>query len=176
MPLDTIRVDGGSTSPGCSRAPAVPCTQCGGQTPPYAAKRVVRAGCQSREATPHPPRAANRSAAGCRSGSTASPSGTASAPPGQKSFCTSTTTSASLRGSIVYIEGPPWIMLPAHAPRRGTHERPEVRTRGCSAGRGGGVSAAITVGELLDDRRGERIGELLHVSGGGTLVGVGRGV
>src|ERR1051325_593788 len=70
--------------------------QCGGHSPPYALKWIVFFGCQSRVAEIGRPALANLSILAFRPGTTASPPATASAPPGQKSFCTSTITSASL--------------------------------------------------------------------------------
>src|SRR4051795_6667986 len=77
----------------CSSAPGVPATQCGGHGPPRAAKEPWSAGCQSRVATTrskHPESISSRTRSPI-----ASPSGTASAPPGVKSFWKSTTISAS---------------------------------------------------------------------------------
>src|SRR4051794_8682273 len=78
---------------GCSSAPGVPATQCSGQIPPRAENDPWSGGCQSRVATtrsyaPEPASSLSRAA-------TRSPSGTASAPPGVKSFWKSTMTSAS---------------------------------------------------------------------------------
>src|ERR1043165_1936601 len=70
--------------------------QCGGHSPPYALKWIVFFGCQSRVAKIGRPALANLSIEAFSRGTTASPPVTASAPPGQKSFCTSTITSASL--------------------------------------------------------------------------------
>src|SRR5206468_3249240 len=80
-------------SAACSSAPGVPATQCGGQGPPCAAKEPWSGGCQSRVATTRPKRPESTSS---RTRSPiASPSGTASAPPGVKSFWKSTMISAS---------------------------------------------------------------------------------
>src|SRR3546814_344843 len=94
---------------GWKAAPALPWTQCTGHRTcvPYGicvvsngalpgcaiAKEVWSAGCQSCVTI----RCANLPASRFITGTTASPSGTASAPPGQKSFCTSTTISISAR-------------------------------------------------------------------------------
>ena len=67
-------------------------TQCGGHGPPCATNDEWSAGCQSRVAIVSANRA---SAANALIGAiTSSPAGTASAPPGRKSFCTSTISSA----------------------------------------------------------------------------------
>src|SRR5207248_7665886 len=70
-------------------------TQCGGQTPPYSWKWVVFAGCQSREVKIGMPARSAASAHADRTGMTASPSATARDPPGQKSFCGSTSSRPS---------------------------------------------------------------------------------
>ena len=79
-------------APGAARRPACPATQCSGHGPPCAANEPWSGGCQSRVATtrsysPEPASSSIRPAI-------ASPSGTASAPPGVKSFWKSTMTSA----------------------------------------------------------------------------------
>src|SRR5215211_2943497 len=89
---------GVASSAWCSSAPGVPATQCTGHGPPCSANEPWSGGCQSRVATtrsysPEPARSFSRAAI-------ASPSGTASAPPGQKSFWKSTMTSARVNAVI----------------------------------------------------------------------------
>src|ERR1700738_4458277 len=62
--------------------------------PPYTAKCFVLAGCQSRVLKTGSPRSRKTLINLLSAGTTASPFATARDPPGQKSFCTSTTISA----------------------------------------------------------------------------------
>src|SRR3954447_6086911 len=136
-------VPAGSCRSGWYSAPGVPWTQCGGQAPPYATKWVVRAGCQSRSATTRRPAAANSSAARFRTGTTASPFATGSAPPGQKSFWTSTISKA-LSGSGCSVIVPHRNMKPTI---------PHVRGRGLSSLVRGAVGVrrrdGLAVGDAL---------------------------
>ena len=74
-------------------------TQCGGHTPPLL-KWVVVGGCQSRETKTGAPARSAAAAQAVNTGMTASPSATGSEPPGQKSFCGSTSNSA-----VAYLKG-----------------------------------------------------------------------
>src|SRR5918998_5021790 len=80
------------SSAGWSSAPGVPATQCGGHGPPCAANEPWSGGCQSRVATTRS-YSPERASPSMRS-AIASPSRTASAPPGVKSFWKSTMISA----------------------------------------------------------------------------------
>src|SRR4029450_11638832 len=95
----------GASNPGCNSAPVVCCTQCGGHGPPRDSKEQCSAGCQSMVATDSHRCSKSR----LITGTTSSPYGTARAPPGQKSFCTSTMINASVSGSteIVLMASPP---------------------------------------------------------------------
>src|SRR3954447_21948278 len=79
----------------CSSAPGVPATQCGGHGPGGSdvSNEPWSAGCQSRVATTRSKRPESSSSR--TRGAIASPSATASAPPGQKSFWKSMISSAS---------------------------------------------------------------------------------
>src|SRR4051794_13976627 len=108
---------GVGSSAWCSSAPGVPATQCTGHGPPWSANEPWSGGCQSRVATtrsysPDPARSLMRPAI-------ASPSGTASAPPGQKSFWKSTMTSACFTRASIAQHGAdpaerPQVVVMAH--------------------------------------------------------------
>src|SRR5690606_34056556 len=72
-----------------------PLTQWGGHGPPCASNETWSGGCQSRVAKTGTPAASAAAIQRLRTGTMASPSGTASAPPGQKSRWTSTRRRAS---------------------------------------------------------------------------------
>src|SRR3954470_18680049 len=126
----------------CSSAPGVPATQCGGQMPPCAENEPWSAGCQSRVATTRSKRPESMSSR--TRGAIASPSGTASAPPGEKSFWKSTMISA--RATAAYVNPPPpprALLHPAMAVlpqtlRRAvpTRVRDDVRLRAMAVGAG----------------------------------------
>src|SRR3954454_10705195 len=115
----------------CSSAPGVPATQCGGQAPPCAAKEPWSAGCQSRVATTRSKRPESISSR--TRPAIASPSGTASAPPGVKSFWKSTMISASPTA-----RSPGAVPLPPQALRRAVPDRvrDDVRLRALAVGAG----------------------------------------
>src|SRR3954470_6423982 len=115
----------------CSSAPGVPATQCGGHMPPCAENESWSAGCQSRVATTRSKRPESISSR--TRGAIASPFGTASAPPGEKSFWKSTMTSASAtRPTLIAM-----AVLP-QALRRAvpTRVRDDVRLRAVAVGAG----------------------------------------
>src|SRR5207245_2680347 len=85
------------TRSGWNRAPFVPWMQWGGHAPPNSLKCFVSRGCQSRVKRIGRSRRSKRATVLLTRGMIASPSGTPSEPPGQKSFWPSTTKSASLR-------------------------------------------------------------------------------
>src|SRR5262249_10022333 len=70
--------------------------QCAGHSPPNASKCLVLSGCQSRVAKIGSAVPRNLAIYSFKTETTASPPLTASAPPGQKSFCTSMINKASL--------------------------------------------------------------------------------
>src|SRR5438105_6105079 len=90
MPFDTTSALAGISRSGWNSAPCVPITQCGGHTPPYSSKCVVFGGCQSRVTTMGMLARSAAAAHTLSTGMTWSPLATASDPPGQKSFCGST--------------------------------------------------------------------------------------
>src|SRR5437660_1400485 len=96
MPFDRTIAPFGISRSGWNRAPFVPWTQCTGHAPPNSLKCFVSRGCQSRVKITGNPRRPNRPIVRFTRGIMASPSGTPSAPPGQKSFWMSTTSSAAL--------------------------------------------------------------------------------
>src|SRR5256885_15257891 len=96
MPFDRTIAPFGISKSGWNRAPFVPWTQCTGHAPPNSLKCFVSRGCQSRVKITGNPRRPNRPIVRFTRGIIASPSGTPSAPPGQKSFWMSTTSSAAL--------------------------------------------------------------------------------
>src|SRR4051812_7747983 len=72
------------SSPRCSSAPSVPCTQCTGQMPPCRSNEPWSGGCQSRVAATTSKRGS--AASSLRRPAISSPPSTPSAPPGVKSF------------------------------------------------------------------------------------------
>src|SRR5579884_1793120 len=119
---------------GWNAAPDVPWMQCGGQGPPLVVKWRVLAGCQSRLAKMGMPASRARRRYSLQTGTTASPSATASEPPGQKSFWTSTITSASaMVASCARRE---------RAPHRGESSASGLRARVEAVELGGAVLAA----------------------------------
>src|SRR2546429_462736 len=96
IPFDRTIAPFGISKSGWNRAPFVPWTQCTGHAPPNSLKCFVSRGCQSRVKITGNPRRPNRAIVRFTRGIIASPSGTPSAPPGQKSFWMSMTSSAAL--------------------------------------------------------------------------------
>src|SRR4051812_12431571 len=94
MPLETTAA-APARSPSWRAAPRVSCTQWGGQGPPHSLKCLVFAGCQSRDAKIGRPAASKSAMYRVSTGTTPSPRATASEPPGQKSYWTSTSKSAA---------------------------------------------------------------------------------
>src|SRR5438067_5653610 len=96
IPFDRTMAPLGISRSEWNRAPLVPWMQCGGQAPPNSLKCFVTFGCQSRVKMTGRLRRWNRAIVRFVRGMIASPWGTPRAPPGQKSFWTSTTSNAAL--------------------------------------------------------------------------------